>query len=168
MADSLASLSPSSEPSKEVKRTITQGAAPKQQIPKGLHLYLGKTAFISVENDSFPQKMLTYKFINKEDYGIISGKIITEHQSFILQLISERNEVVKELMNQKNFEFTLIKPGKYKLRVLIDENENGIWEYGNILQGIEPEPIMHYITPDGTPFIMVRANWDIRDLVLEF
>lgn len=165
VADSL-TQEQTSEP-KQIKRTMSQGAAPKQQTPKGLHLYLGKTAFISVEQDSFPQKMPTYKFANPEDYGIISGTVETEYPSFILQLTNERQEVIKEIVNQKKFEFTLIPPGKYRLRLLIDANENGVWEYGNLYAGIEPEPVIHFLNDDGTPTISVRANWDIRGLVFK-
>ena len=36
---------------------------------------------------------------------------------------------------QKSVYFEFIDPGDYFVRIIIDENENGIWDTGNYLQG---------------------------------
>src|SRR5690606_16914718 len=109
------------------------------ELIKGFQLNIGKGAFISVELDSNKQMKQTFPFVNPEDFGTVKGNITTEYKAFTIQLLNERYEVVRELNNQPAYVFDFIEPGTYYIRVLIDENENGKWDKGNILELQEPE-----------------------------
>ena len=63
--------------------------------------------------------------------------------------------VYKEEKNEKSLTFKNLKPGKYKIRVLIDSNDDGVWSPGNMLKQIEPEPV--YIHPE---MLIIRADWE--------
>ena len=54
--------------------------------------------------------------------------------------------------------FNSLKPGKYDLRILVDENENGIWDSANFADNIFAEPV--YIFDKK---IEVRPLWEIRE-----
>ncbi len=79
----------------------------------------------------------------------------------IVQLLTEKGELHREIYakSPQRFEFNNLKPGKYGLRVIFDENENGIWDTGNYLKKIQPERINYY--PD---IIEVRANWELEQV----
>ena len=47
-------------------------------------------------------------------------------------------------------------PGLYKLRVLIDDNKNGIWSVGNLINDSAPETI--YLYPKTTK---ISSNWEV-------
>jgi len=47
-------------------------------------------------------------------------------------------------------------PGNYLMRIVIDENNNGVWDTGDLLNKVQPEPIIYY-----TKAIELRANWEI-------
>ena len=125
--------------------------------------HVGKGSFISVENDSIPQIEYTYTLINPADYGIIRGKAMTSFESYFIQLLTKKGEVLSEVESMSDWEMKQIDPGDYMIRILVDENNNGRWDPGNILQNDEPEKIIFYPDP-----ISIRANWEITDINLEF
>ena len=55
-----------------------------------------------------------------------------------------------------NFEY--IKPGKYTFRLIEDLNKNDIWDTGNYLKKIKPEPVYYFPSE-----LEVRANWDLNE-----
>jgi hypothetical protein len=54
-----------------------------------------------------------------------------------------------------NYEYLL--PGVYRLKIIVDENQNGKWDTGNYLKHIQPEKVFYNPTK-----INIRANWDIE------
>lgn len=132
---------------------------------KPLVLYLAAGSFMSVEQDSSQQIIQRYTFKNPAEFGTISGSVNTSYESYTIQLLDDDFNVVAETMGEDGeFVFNLIPPGEYKIRVLIDEDQSGQWERGNVLQNKEPEPIYFY-TEEET--IELRANWE-REINLRF
>lgn len=122
-----------------------------------LIIFFSNNTFESVENDTIPEILLNYSFKDNKDMAMVKGKIVTEKENFIIQLLDKNFKPIKELSNTKNFTFRLLPPGEYQMRVLIDNDGNGIWDPGNILEGKEPEEV--YFMKD---LILVRANWEIE------
>ncbi len=118
-------------------------------------LFFSKNSFISIEKDTVPEILATYPFKNIKDTGLIKGKIITDKPSYTIQLLDKSFKPLFEAHNSKNYQFTLIPPGEYILRILIDNDENGTWDAGNILENKEPEEIYFYEEP-----VIIRANWE--------
>ena len=111
-------------------------------------------------NSRFEQ---SFKPKESRELGTVSGSIVTDRKSYFLQLLNDKDEVVTELKSPASFSFQKLEPGEYKIKVLIDENGNGIWETGSINPIREPEPVYTY--PE---IIRIKANWDIEKLVLKF
>ncbi|MEP5364073.1 MAG: Ig-like domain-containing protein [Reichenbachiella sp.] len=122
-----------------------------------------KGTFISVEGDSTPAVRNNYKFKSLDQLGSVSGQITTDYQSFTLQLVNAKYEIIEELHNTTIFSFPYVKPGKYTFRVMIDNNADGTWSYGNILKDEMPESVYFY------PEIFdVRANWQLENIQISF
>lgn len=128
-----------------------------------LVFHVGKGAFISVDKDTSIASTLEYELLRPEKYGIIKGKVYTEFDSFTIQLLKGQGDVVKEISNQKQYEFKNVDPGNYSIRVIIDNNFNGKWDPGNIFENIEPEDIYFF-----SERITIRANWELTDIDLSF
>lgn len=128
-----------------------------------LALYMSPGSFMSVEGDSSEAVRQNYSFLNPDDYGVVKGKIITDQSSYFVQLIDNSFKVIAESYGKDRYSFRLIPPGTYKIRVLIDSNENGKWEEGNILENKEPEPVIVFNNYE----INLKANWE-QELDLEF
>ena len=141
---------------------------PREELlanPKPLIFYLAAGSFMSVEQDSSQQIIQQFSFKKPEEYGTITGNVSTAYESYTIQLTDKNYSVIEESRGTKGtYTFELIPPGEYKIRVLIDENGNGTWDRGNVLENREPEPIYFY-TEEET--IELRANWQ-REINLSF
>lgn len=77
----------------------------------------------------------------------------------ILQLMNESGQVVRSAVCEdgSDGDFTMLPPGKYRLRMLEDRNGNGRWDKGNIRTGIQPEWYTYHDSE-----ITVRGNWEVE------
>ncbi len=132
-------------------------------LNKGFQLYAGKGAFISVELDSSGRIKQEFPYLDPKSLGVIKGSVETNYKSFTIQLIDEKNSVIAETNNRQSYVFNNVSPGTYRIRVLIDANENGKWDYGNILKYEEPEPVYYYEAQ-----VELRANWEVDDQNFSF
>ena len=154
--------------SKKPEPTDTAAQAkPKQPDPKPF-FYASKGSFISIEGDSSKKYESNLSFNKPDQLATLLVSIQTERENYFVQLVNNKNEVIAKRANEKEFKFTNIKPGDYKLRVLIDSNNNGIWELGNIMTNDEPEPIVFYKSSEGNETVTLRANWEVGPTVISF
>lgn len=139
----------------QVKQQISRDQKEEgPRINRGLQLFIGNQSFLSADNDTSQTIANNYNFLVPADYGIQELKIQTAYPSYIVQLVTERFEVVQEAQNEKSIIFKNIEPGKYKIRVLLDTDNDGKWSPGNMIKQIEPEPV--YIHPE---ILVIRADW---------
>ncbi len=74
----------------------------------------------------------------------------------LIELIDEKFKVVKQAYLEANAPvfFEHITPGKYFIRLIVDQNKNKIWDPGNFLDKLAPEKVVYYPS-----IIELRANW---------
>ena len=135
------------------KETSAVKAMYSLSIPKG--------SFISIENDSSKASYTQLKFINPALTGMINGSIITSYDSFTVQLLNTRMEIVMEHQNGKTYTFDEVTPGEYFLRILVDENGNGQWDLADFRKNIPAEKVIIYQDETGTSKTVIRANWEV-------
>lgn len=87
--------------------------------------------------------------IQKENYyGIIDLHLTRVPGNCIVQLLknTENEEVVKQSLVEKDgrVELPFIKPEKYKLRLIVDRNKNGVWDTGDLDEWKQPERVVYY------------------------
>lgn len=123
---------------------------------------IAQAAFISVEGDTSAQTVQAIKPLFENDLSVINIQVQTEAPNFLVQLLNNRNEIIQEIRNHHRARFLDVLPGDYKVRVIIDKNNNGRWDPGDYANRTEPEPVVYYTAPDGTQSIKgVKANWEI-------
>lgn len=115
------------------------------------------TDFFGMVNDT-----LDYSFSvgSYADFGNLSVNISGNvRYPLIAQLTNEQGETQRELLATvpKVLEFNNLEPGKYMIRVIFDDNGNGVWDTGSYLKKLQPEKVSYY--PD---VIDVRANWELE------
>ncbi len=136
---------------------------PKTQITDKLSYQFRKGTFISADSDTLEAQNITYSIMNPEDYGVLSGKIETWADNFIIQLL-DNGKVEQELRDEKNYTFRFVKPGKKSIRILVDENGNGKWDSGDYKTKTLPEKVYFY---EGSE-LNLKANWEIEADLIEF
>ncbi len=99
----------------------------------------------------------TIKFssFKESDYGNIKLRISTIPVNAVLQVVKDGKVQVAYPITSKEIKRKLFKPGEYELQVLLDENNNGIWDAGNYKQKKQPEKVLPIKTK-----MIVKANWD--------
>ena len=142
----------------KTKLTINKQFSAKKE----LKIVLPKSTFISIENDTIKAQILKFPIKDPENFGTLSGAVITSSTSFIIELLSTENKLIKTLRNQKEFKFEYLKPGEYSVRVINDINKNGKWDSGNYTKKVQPEPISFY--PN---IVKVRKNFEIEGINVE-
>lgn len=75
----------------------------------------------------------------------------------IWQLLKE-DRVIREtftIANLNNVKFGRLEPGTYKLRLIIDNNENKKWDTGQFMTGTQPEKVLYMSDP-----VELKPGWD--------
>ncbi len=87
----------------------------------------------------------TLKFRSLDEYAVLRLHIPASGTGAIVQLLDKSdNAVATELTKQDRCTFYYVKPGKYYLRLIMDDNRNGVWDTGDYAKGIQPEKVYYY------------------------
>jgi hypothetical protein len=115
--------------------------------------------------NGFLNKRIVCKYIpiKKESYGDISGDVQTSVPNYFLILTNSKGKEIARLKNCKTFKFEYLEAGSYKINILIDENNNGIYDTGNVLLRKQPEKII-----DVNKALDVKANWSVGNIHITF
>ncbi len=126
-------------------------------------LIQGNGAFISVENDSSSVRSTDLPFVAPSGLAVLVFSITTTTDSYFLQLIDKTGKVIQERQPGNSIRFRNLPPGEYQLRAVIDVNQNGKWDPGNILDNQLPENIVYYKDRSGSSVITLRANFEVSE-----
>jgi methionine-rich copper-binding protein CopC len=127
---------------------------------KNVEIHLDSTAIVAVTGQSLGlRRPLRLLVVDQDPSGLITGTIQTTRKSFDLQLLDEKNQVLAQLRTPRGtYRFDHLAPGKYRLRVLIDQDGDGRWRGGDPGLKVLPEPV--YLYPK---VLEVRAGWESEE-----
>lgn len=113
------------------------------------------TDFFGITNDTLAYNLTTKSLA---DFGnlqlTLEGAVV---YPIIVQLTDEKGETKREIyaIEPQEFEFNILEPGKYQIRVIFDTNANEKWDTGSYLKRTQPERVSYY--PE---VIDMRPNWE--------
>jgi len=102
-----------------------------------------------------------------DDFGKLTMQVLFQQKgNYLVQLLTETESVIHEKKvelalsssGKQTFVFDALRPGNYKLRIIKDSNENGIWDTGNVIKRQQPEEIFTV----GKIFI-VQSDWEAEE-----
>lgn len=137
--------------------TLTRPIVAQRQ----LKIFLPKSTFFSVENDTIPERIYKLPIMEEENYGILEGEIRGAKGKFIIELLDEKFDVVKSIANKTPYQFNYLKPATYSIRVIVDENSNGQWDTGDFKTKNLAEPIFFHPNPVKVKKNFVMSGIDI-------
>ncbi|WP_130736337.1 Ig-like domain-containing protein [Flavobacterium sp. J27] len=113
--------------------------------------------FYNTKNDS-----LLFYFDTRalSDFGNLRVQVKNSNRyPYILEILTDKGVVVASQSSYTDAPifFESIEPRIYTLRIIYDDNKNGVWDTGNYLEQKQPEQIIYY-----SKKIDVRANWDVE------
>ena len=128
----------------------------------------GKKYSLTIPKESvssfFEKNEKSYRFDfetdKTENYGDLSLTLINAPaQKFWTELVNPSGEVAySKYGTDSSINFKGLKPGKYELRILVDENENGIWDAADFANTIFSEPVYTF-----EKVVEARPLWEIRE-----
>ncbi len=129
---------------------------------------LRKGAFISVQGDTLPRYSARYLIAEEDSYGLIAGRINpatvgSAGKNFIVELLDDKYKVVRTAYGTANYSFARLRPGLYRVRLIIDANANRKRDIGNVQKGIQPERIIYAVGSEEDGTIRVKQNFELTD-----
>lgn len=119
-------------------------------------LVVGKNAIADTMSVMLSKADTTsFTTLAETDYGNIKIRCNQKTGNAVLQVISNGKLFASLPFTNNQIVKKLFKPGEYELRILIDENNNTIWDAGNYNQKKQPEKVIALTTK-----LLVKANWD--------
>lgn len=112
-----------------------------------------------ISTNFYPKKQFNYSIKSSVEYASLLVEIKNVKSSKIYQLFDAENNIIKQKITKENkIAFKNILPNKeYYFRVVLDENENGLFDTGNIYKGINPEEIIIYKS-----LLKFKPNWELE------
>ena len=106
-------------------------------------------------------KRLSKKFTSREEdyYGTVIVNAMNVPCSILIQLLQNNDDetvlMEKTIDKDGSIIFDYLSPGKYKMKVIYDENENGKWDTGSYQDKFQAEKVVY-----NNEVVKVRSNWD--------
>lgn len=113
---------------------------------------------------TFPSSPFKQRLKVKEEgfYAKIILSISKLYGPSFVQLLknTDKEEVVQQIAIEKDgtIEFPYLAPDKFKIRLIIDPNQNGKWDTGSIAEGLQPERVVYY-----PKILKTRSNFQIEE-----
>lgn len=110
------------------------------------------------------KQSITTKGIKDYSNLIINVKHPANGQTYILQLVNEdESKVYKSFTITKDLTIPVeyIVPGKFKIKMIADVNNNGVWDNGDYFRHIQPEQVFYF--PE---ILNLRAYWDLEQTIV--
>jgi uncharacterized protein (DUF2141 family) len=123
---------------------------------KTVQLLVDTTKIVPVSGARFEQQTFRFPITNKIQVGTLMSAVSTKYYRYWVEILNERQEVVHTLIMPRQIKLDRLEPGKYTIRVKIDENNDGSWQKGNKDLVTPAEKIYHYPNT-----IDIMANWEI-------
>ncbi len=124
--------------------------------PGALHDFLGGT-----HSDTLTHQV-EYEMSRKTGNLKLVLDTIPGQSPLIVQLYeSTQKRVVRQIESRaRTYLFRYLPPGRYKIRIIWDLNQNGVWDPGDLKARRQPEPVFHY-----PKILEVRPNWDLEEKI---
>ena len=122
-------------------------------------LFVLPAAFTDIYNHINDTIQIDFKTQKETAYGSLLLDVKNNTPSVILQLLDDKNNVLKEyfISEDTKIDYRFLKPQKYRLRAIYDRNNNGKWDTGNYLLGLQPEEVVLFKED-----ITIRAAWELE------
>ncbi len=129
---------------------------------KNIEIRILQSDIRSLYNDTIRNIKLFYNIPREEKFGQIDGEVRSDYNHLILHVTDLKGNTKRELFLEPGpFSIRYLNPGTYKLRLIHDENNNGVWDKGDHYENIQPEKVVIFKED-----ILIKANWIVQDKIL--
>lgn len=137
-------------------------------VGKKYKLTVPKNTVISFYNRLSESVRFDFEAAKPEEFGSFTVNLVNKPEhNFWIQLLNDKNETVyQKFSNESLIKFINLKPASYKLRILVDNNDNGFWDSSDFATETLSEDVYLY-RKAGDKDIMTKINirpmWEINE-----
>ncbi|HEY4198032.1 MAG TPA: Ig-like domain-containing protein [Mucilaginibacter sp.] len=140
------------------KLTLTYNFKPDSRY----QLVFNEGTLTSIYGDKNKKFIKPFQVDKTSNYGELTLKVTIPDTSkgYVIELLNEQKNVVRRDAITKNTSvaYKNYPIGKYRVRVVYDDNKNGKWDPGSYKKRIQPENIWLY-----SKDITIRSNWEAEE-----
>ncbi|CAG5076778.1 hypothetical protein CRYO30217_00197 [Parvicella tangerina] len=128
----------------------------QESVSYEIHLLPGAVrSYRNIENDTIAAY---FDVLRPNDVGALATTIAAPKGQYIVELLNEGKVVDRAMLSGTELSKTYgnLLPGTYFLRIIFDENTNGVWDTGSYFDNKQPERIEYYMDP-----IQIKKGWDM-------
>ena len=135
---------------------------------KKYQLTVPKNTVLSFYNRLSESVRFDFEALKADEFASFTAHLVNApSQKFWIQLLNDKNEPdYQQYGTQTEVKFTNIKPGAYKLRILVDNNENGYWDTADFATETLSEDA-YLFKKAGDKDVMTKINirpmWEINE-----
>ncbi len=106
--------------------------------------------------EAMPSKYI-FRTRSDADYGRMQINLPAKYNSrmYVLMVQGEKDTVYTKPVTDTIVKLQKLQPGNYRIRIIVDKNQNGVWDTGDLLAKHQPEEVIPYSEP-----INIKAGWD--------
>ncbi|MGV3684185.1 MAG: Ig-like domain-containing domain [Daejeonella sp.] len=135
------------------------------KLGKEYILRFNENAFTDIFGNRSKLYIKRFTLDTEENYGNITIKVQTPDslKNYIVQWMDEKETIYRQDVVSQNttLHYLTYPTAKYRIRVIYDENKNGIWDTGNIYEKLQPEKAWTF-----DKIISLRPNWDLEETLV--
>jgi uncharacterized protein (DUF2141 family) len=116
---------------------------------------------LGIQNDSIKSTIKTGKTSDYCSLFLSVGNI--KRYPIILDLINDRGQLISrtQASEEQEFVFRNLRPSRFMIRIIYDDNGNGVWDTGDFLKDIHPEEVRYVKS-----IIEAKANWEVEERIM--
>ena len=161
------------EDSVEVKYQLNKQTTSKRlytlkypwKLKKDYILRVNENAFTDTYGNKSKLYIKRFTLDTEDNYGNISIKIDVPDtlQSYIIQWMGDKETIYRQdvISKKTTLNYLTYPTAKYRVRVIYDENKNGIWDTGDVFTRKQPEKTWTF-----EKIISLRPNWDLEESIV--
>lgn len=132
-------------------------------------LEIDSAAFTDIYGKVTKQEKQGFKVRGNDEFSSLRMNLIgMEGKHIIAQLLGQGEKVVNEVTTDNGVaQFYYIEEGKYYLKIIVDDNRNGLWDTGEYSSDRQPEEVYYYSKPiECLAKKDVKDRWNPKDRIL--
>ena len=106
-----------------------------------------------------------FTILSPDKFGtlVLNVKGETPDNEYIVQVVSSDGKLIKEQTHVRSGTTTLqyVDVGVVKIRIIRDDNGNGRWDTGSLLERRQPERVEFFVDDAGSEEITTKENWEL-------
>jgi uncharacterized protein (DUF2141 family) len=116
-------------------------------------------ALVSIYGETNDTTIIQIRVRAKSTFGTFTVNLLGYEGMALVQLLDSRESMILErkVVSPGKALFQFVENGNYRLKVIYDEDGNGVWTPGDFLKGRQPEKVSYF--PE---VIEIKSNWDLE------